>query len=82
MTERDRRRSKPSISAAAERGCCRSSAVIYLTQQASFFSALDMGEAGSADRVKIAAWVVLSLVILAGAGDQGLLVPFARRCAT
>ncbi len=46
-------------------------AVIYLTQQASFCSALNMGEAGSAYGVKIAAWAVLSLVILMALVTKG-----------
>ena len=46
-------------------------AVIYLTQQVSYFA-----DAGSADRpvehVKVGAWVVLSLVLLAGVVIQTL----------
>ena len=45
--------------------------VIYITQQASFLSALDMGEAGSAYSVKIAAWAVLSIVILLALVTKG-----------
>ena len=40
-------------------------AVIYLSQQVSFFSALDPAGHESARMVKIGAWLVLSLVLLA-----------------
>ena len=46
-------------------------AVIYVSQQASFLSALEMGEAGSAYGVKIGAWAVLSLVILMALVTKG-----------
>lgn len=46
-------------------------AVIYLTQQASFFSAIPADPERAVDHVKIGAWVVLSLVLLAALTTKG-----------
>ena len=46
-------------------------AILYLTQQVSFFSALDPGSHESARTVKIGAWLVLSLVLLAALTTKG-----------
>jgi len=46
-------------------------AVIYLSQQATFFSALDNGNHVSARAVKIGAWLVLSAVLLAALTTKG-----------
>jgi hypothetical protein len=45
-------------------------AVIYLTQQVSFFASTQQGPR-AADHVKIGAWVVLSLVLLAALTTKG-----------
>jgi len=46
-------------------------AIIYFTQQASFFSALGNGTHRDVDHFKIGAWVVLSLVLLAALATKG-----------
>ena len=46
-------------------------AVIYLSQQVTFFSALDPAGHESARAVKIGAWLVLSLVLLAALTTKG-----------
>jgi hypothetical protein len=46
-------------------------AIIYLTQQASFLSALGGGTHRDVDHFKIGAWVVLSLVLLAALATKG-----------
>jgi hypothetical protein len=46
-------------------------AVIYFSQQASFFSALADGSHRDADHFKIGAWVVLSLVLLSALATKG-----------
>ena len=46
-------------------------AVIYLSQQVTFFSALDSANHESARAVKIGAWLVLSLVLLAALTTKG-----------
>jgi hypothetical protein len=46
-------------------------AIIYLTQQASFLSALGDGTHRDVDHFKIGAWVVLSLVLLAALATKG-----------
>ena len=49
-------------------------AVIYLTQQASFFAAVPADPTRAVDHVKIGAWVVLSLVLLAALTTKGFWV--------
>src|SRR6476469_8395540 len=46
-------------------------AIIFLSQQASFFSQMSGGEHVSAERVKISAWLVLSAVMLFGLATKG-----------
>ena len=46
-------------------------AVIYLSQQVTFFSALDPAGHESSRAVKIGAWLVLSAVLLAGLTTRG-----------
>ena len=46
-------------------------AVIYVTQQASYFSALSGDPHRTVEHVKIGAWIVLSLVILAALVTKG-----------
>lgn len=46
-------------------------AVIYLTQQFSFFSAVPADPDRAVDHVKIGAWVLLSLVLLAALTTKG-----------
>ena len=46
-------------------------AVIYLSQQVTFFSALDPGGHESARAVKIGAWLVLSAILLAALTTKG-----------
>jgi hypothetical protein len=46
-------------------------AVLYLTQQVSFFSALDPASHESAQTVKIGAWLILSFVLLAALTTKG-----------
>ena len=46
-------------------------AVIYLSQQATFFSALDPAGHESARTVKIGAWLLLSVVLLAALTTKG-----------
>ena len=46
-------------------------AIIYLTQQASFLSALGDGTHRDVDHFKIGAWVVLSLVLLSALATKG-----------
>jgi hypothetical protein len=46
-------------------------AVLYLSQQVTFFSALDSGGHESARAVKIGAWLVLSAVLLAALTTKG-----------
>ena len=45
--------------------------VIYLAQQATFFSALGNGPRRFVDDFKIAAWVVLSIMLLLGIATKG-----------
>ena len=46
-------------------------AVIFLSQQATFFSQLSGGEHVSAEKAKISAWLVLSVVLLFGLATKG-----------
>jgi uncharacterized membrane protein len=46
-------------------------AIIFLSQQATFFSQMSAGEHISAERAKISAWLVLSVVLLAGLATKG-----------
>jgi hypothetical protein len=46
-------------------------AVIFLSQQASFFSQISGGEHVSAEKAKISAWLVLSVVLLFGLATKG-----------
>jgi uncharacterized membrane protein len=46
-------------------------AVIFLSQQASFFSQMSGGEHVSAEKAKISAWLVLSAVLLLGLATKG-----------
>ena len=46
-------------------------AVIFLSQQATFFSQMSGGEHVSAEEAKISAWLVLSVVLLAGLATKG-----------
>lgn len=46
-------------------------AIIYFAQQVSFFSALASGQHRAVDHVKIAAWIMLSLVLLAALATRG-----------
>jgi uncharacterized membrane protein len=46
-------------------------AVIFLSQQASFFSQMSGGEHVSAEKAKISAWLVLSVVLLLGLATKG-----------
>ncbi|MFL6721128.1 MAG: hypothetical protein ACJ8FT_04890 [Sphingomonas sp.] len=46
-------------------------AVIFLSQQATFFSAMSGGGHVSAEKAKIGAWLVLSIVLLAGLATKG-----------
>ena len=46
-------------------------AIIYLTQQFTFFAAAPADPEGAVDHVKIGAWVVLSLVLLAALTTKG-----------
>jgi hypothetical protein len=46
-------------------------AVIFLSQQASFFSQMSGGEHVSAEKAKISAWLVLSVVLLFGLATKG-----------
>ncbi len=46
-------------------------AVIFLSQQASFFSQMSGGEHVSAEKAKISAWLVLSALMLAGLATKG-----------
>ena len=46
-------------------------AIVYLSQQATFWSALDNGHHRDVDHFKIGAWVVLSLVLLAALATKG-----------
>lgn len=46
-------------------------ALIFLSQQASFFSQMSGGEHVSAEKAKISAWLVLSVVLLFGLATKG-----------
>src|SRR2546430_16870591 len=46
-------------------------AVIFLSQQATFFSEMSGGGHVSAEKAKISAWLVLSIVLLAGLATKG-----------
>ena len=46
-------------------------AVIFLSQQASFFSQMSGGEHVSAEKAKISAWLVLSALMLFGLATKG-----------
>ena len=46
-------------------------ALIFLSQQASFFSQMSGGEHVSAETAKISAWLVLSVVLLLGLATKG-----------
>ncbi len=46
-------------------------AIIFLSQQASFFSQISGGEHVSAEGAKISAWLVLSVVLLFGLATKG-----------
>ena len=46
-------------------------AIIFLSQQVTFFSQLTGGEHVSAERVKIGAWLVLSVLLLFGLATKG-----------
>lgn len=46
-------------------------AVIFLSQQATFFSQMSGGEHVSAEKAKISAWLVLSVVMLFGLATKG-----------
>ena len=46
-------------------------AVIFLSQQATFFSQMTGGEHVSAEKAKISAWLVLSVVLLFGLATKG-----------
>jgi hypothetical protein len=46
-------------------------AVIFLSQQATFFSQMSGGEHVSAEKAKISAWLVLSVVLLFGLATKG-----------
>lgn len=46
-------------------------AVIFVSQQASFFSQMSGGEHVSAEKAKISAWLVLSVVLLLGLATKG-----------
>lgn len=46
-------------------------AIIFVSQQVSFFSQMPGGEHVSAERVKISAWLVLSVVMLLGLATKG-----------
>jgi hypothetical protein len=46
-------------------------AVIFLSQQATFFSQMSGGEHVSAEQAKISAWLVLSVVLLFGLATKG-----------
>lgn len=46
-------------------------AIIFLTQQASFFSQISGGEQVSAEGAKISAWLLLSVVLLLGLATKG-----------
>lgn len=48
-------------------------AIIYFSQQVSFFSALGNGPHDDVDHFKIGAWVVLSLALLFGLATKGFL---------
>src|SRR5438270_13371646 len=49
-------------------------AVIFLSQQATFFSEMSGGGHVSAEKAKISAWLVLSIVLLAGLGTRGFVL--------
>ena len=73
-----RARNKPmSISEKAENlskrraGMLPGLAVIFLSQQVSFFSQISRGEHVSAEGAKISAWLVLSVVLLLGLATKG-----------
>src|SRR5436190_8008873 len=46
-------------------------AVIFLSQQASFFSQMSGGEHVSAEKAKVSAWLVLSVLMLFGLATKG-----------
>ena len=46
-------------------------AVIFLSQQATFFSQMSGGEHVSAEKAKISAWLILSVVLLFGLATKG-----------
>ena len=46
-------------------------AIIFLSQQASFVSQMSAGEHVSAEKAKISAWLVLSVVLLLGLATKG-----------
>jgi len=46
-------------------------AVIFLSQQATFFSQMTGGEHVSAEKAKISAWLILSVVLLFGLATKG-----------
>jgi hypothetical protein len=46
-------------------------AIIFLSQQATFFSQMSGGEHVSAEKAKISAWLVLSVVLLFGLATKG-----------
>ena len=46
-------------------------AIIFLSQQAAFLSQMSAGEHVSAEKAKISAWLVLSVVLLAGLATKG-----------
>jgi uncharacterized membrane protein len=46
-------------------------AIIFLSQQATFFSQMSGGEHVSAEKAKISAWLVLSMVLLLGLATKG-----------
>lgn len=46
-------------------------ALIFLSQQATFFSQMSGGEHVSAEKAKISAWLVLSVVLLLGLATKG-----------
>src|SRR5438270_11878605 len=49
-------------------------AVIFLSQQATFFSEMSGGGHVSAEKAKISAWLVLLIVLLAGLGTRGFVL--------
>ena len=46
-------------------------AIIFLSQQASFFSQMSDGAHAPAEKAKISAWLVLSVILLAGLATKG-----------